>query len=733
MADGRRWAAAILVCLLVSLGTALGGEGMWMPMQIPDLADDLKSLGFEGDPAAFADLTGQPMGAVVSLGGCTASFVSPQGLIATNHHCVGRSLQYNSTPEKNLIEEGFLARNMKEELSSGPGSRVWVADSMVEVTDRVLQGLDKDVPDREYGDRIDRRNKELTAECETEGYRCRITSFFQGMRYFQVRYLEIKDVRLVYAPSRDIGEFGGETDNFRWPRHTGDFSYYRAYVGPDGKAAEYDEDNVPFRPKRWLRVSAEGGNPGDLVLVVGYPGRTNRHGTYGEVRETVEYSIPRRIRSSEEQVAILKALGAESADLAIKVDRRIGGMENGLTYNRGILNGMNSGGVLGERKAREENLMRWIDADPARREKYGEVLPAIGRIREASRETRERDEALNGLFRGSSLLNSADTFYRLSLERTKPDMERESGYQERDLERMKQGEMRSQRALDVRVDRALFRRAILEVAGLAPEQRIPALDHAVGIKAGLDEDKAADKVESFLDGYYAKTKLADLDSRLGLMEKTTAEIENMDDPAVRLAVALFPLMDEVEENGKTRGGALAKLRPLYMAALLEMGGGKVYPDANGSLRVSYGLVKGTPAADGVYYTPQTTLAGLVAKHTGDGEFNVPAPQLKAVQALRAGGRTRYLDEDLGDVPVNFLAALDTTGGNSGSAVLNARGELCGLLFDGTFESMAADYLFDERTTRSIVVDSRYMLWVMTEVDKAGNLLEEMEIVPAAAD
>jgi hypothetical protein len=164
-----------------------------------------------------------------------------------------------------------------------------------------------------------------------------------------------------------------------------------------------------------------------------------------------------------------------------------------------------------------------------------------------------------------------------------------------------------------------------------------------------------------------------------------------------------------------------------------MDSGKVYPDANGSLRVSYGLVRGTPAADGVYYTPQTTLAGLMAKHTGEGEFNVPPAQLEAVKALRAGGETRYVDEDLGDVPVNFLAELDTTGGNSGSAVLNARGELCGLLFDGTFESMAADYLFDPRTTRSIVVDSRYMLWIMSAVDGADNLLEEMEIVPAAVE
>ena len=733
MAEPRRWATVLLLCVLASFGSAYGAEGMWMPMQIPELADDLKALGFEGDPEAFADLTGQPMGAIVSLGGCTASFVSPQGLIATNHHCVSGSLQYNSTPERNLIKDGFLARDMKEELSSGPGSRVWVAESITEVTGRVMGGLDEAVADRDFRDRIDLRIKELTAECESEGYRCRVSSFFQGMKYYQFRYMEIQDVRLVYSPSEGIGVFGGETDNFRWPRHTGDFSFYRAYVGPDGKVAPYAEENVPYRPKHWLQVSAEGGNPGELVMVVGYPGRTSRNRTFGDIRESVEYSIPRRVRSAEEQVVILKALGAKSEDLAIKVDRRIGGLENGLTYMRGILNGMKNLGVLEARQIQEETLARWIDADPDRRQKYGEVLPGIQHVQAVARATRERDDALSGLFRGSTLLNSADTFYRLSLERVKPDMEREMGFQERDWERMKQRQMRSQRSLDVRVDRELFQRAILEAARLDPGQRIAALDHAIGIKAGMAEEKLEEKTKTFLDSYYRETKMADLESRLALMDMNTAGLEAIDDSAVRLAVALYPLSREIEENGKTRSGALAKLRPLYMEALLEVSGGKVYPDANGSLRVSFGLVKGAPAADGVFYTPQTSLAGLVAKHTGEGEFNAPPSELGAVKALRAGGGTRYLDKNLGDVPVNFLAALDTTGGNSGSAVLNVRGELCGLLFDGTFESMAADYLFDERTTRSIVVDSRYMLWIMTEVDRAGNLLAEMEIVPAAVE
>jgi len=713
--------------LLAVTGAARAVEGMWMPSQVPELAGDLKRLGFQGDPEAFADLTGQPMGAIVSLGFRTASLVSPDGLIVTNHHCVDGFLQYNSAPGKNLVQDGFLAKSRKEELPAGPGTRIWVAESIEDVTGEVLEGLDAGVPDREYYGRIEDQIKAETASCETGGYRCRVSSFFGGSRYFRIRYQEIRDVRLVYAPAEGIGVFGGETDNFRWPRHTGDWGYLRAYVASDGKPADYAAENVPYKPKHWLQVSPKGASPGDLVMVVGYPGRTQRHRTYEEVRETVEEGIPRRTRISEERVAILKRLAEEGEDLAIKVGGRIRGMENGLTYRRGILAGMIKGGVLELRRKQEAELTAWIEADPDRTAKYGDVLPRIRSILEDRQKTRDRDNALRGLYAGSTLLNSADTFYRIARERLKPDAEREIGYQDRDFERTRQRQQRAQRSLDIRVDRALFRHAILEAARLKPGERIVALDHAVGIKAGMAEQSRTAAVDKFLDRYYADTRMAVLDARLAMMEKSTAQLEKLDDPAMKLAIGLFSLIHETEESGKTRSGALAKLRPRYMSALLEKAGGRLYPDANGTLRITYGTVKGAPAADGVYYTPQTTLAGLAAKNKGEGDFNAPGNLMTAIEALRNGKATRFLDEKLGDVPVNFLSDLDTTGGNSGSPTLNAEGELCGLLFDGTFEAMAADYLFDGRTTRSIHVDSRFMLWVMQEVDHADNLLKELGI------
>src|SRR5512136_3076570 len=313
----------VLTAALLAVALPLAAdEGMWMPQQIPDLAQKLKAMGFEGDPAAFADLTGQPMGAIVSLGGCTASLVSPEGLIATNHHCVQGALQYNSTPQKNLLVNGFLAKAREEEISSGPGSRVFVTVSVKDVTDVITGKVDPKLDDRKRFDLIDRRVKERVAACETGGYRCAVNAFFGGLKYFEIAQLEIQDVRLVYAPAAGIGNFGGETDNWRWPRHTGDWSFCRAYVGKDGKPADFSKENVPYKPTRWLKVQPAGIREGDLVFVVGYPGRTQRHQTYAEVKETTEWAFPRVVKTYQEQIAILEALGKTDPELKIKVAGR---------------------------------------------------------------------------------------------------------------------------------------------------------------------------------------------------------------------------------------------------------------------------------------------------------------------------------------------------------------------------------------------------------------------------
>ena len=704
-------------------------EGMWMPQQMPELAARLKALGFTGDAKTFADLTGQPMGAVVSLGGCTASCVSPDGLIVTNHHCVTGGLQFNSTPQRNLLKDGYLAKNRDEELPNGPGSRVFVTTSVVEVTASITGGIDAKATDRERYDLIDRRVKERIATCEKSGQRCNVASFFDGLKYFEIAQMEIKDVRLVYAPAEGIGVFGGETDNWRWPRHTGDWSFLRAYVGRDGKPAVYSKDNVPFKPKHWLKVSTTGIKPGELVFVTGYPGRTQRHQTYSEVKETTEYTMPLAIRRAREQLVILDQLTKQNPAIALKVAGRVQGLNNGLTNQLGMLEGLTKGGSLDRKQQQEKELESWIAADPARQKKYGDVLPALRALQAESEKTRERNSMLATLSMASGYLGAAQTLYRLSVERAKPDMEREAGFQQRDWPRLRDAQDRLQRTLDVTVDRALLHWAMFLASALNPDQRIVALDEAAGLRAAMPAAESGKAIDAYLQTLFAGTKLGDREFRLGLMEKSTADLVATKDPFILLAAALDPLVEANREAMKSRAGARSRLAPRYMEAMLAKAGGLVAPDANSTLRVTYGQVKGVDAKDGLFYKPQTTLAGIVQKQTGDGDFNAPQVQLDAIKALRAGKKTSYLDKALGDVPVNFLSTVDTTGGNSGSPTLNAKGELVGLLFDGTYESVASNYVFDTVSTRSIHVDVRYMLWNMADVDGAGHLLEEMGIAP----
>jgi len=719
----------LLAAALVAAALPLpADEGMWMPQQIPDLAQKLKAMGFEGDPAAFADLTGQPMGAIVSLGGCTASFVSPEGLIATNHHCVQGALQYNSTPQRNLLVDGFLAKTREEELSSGPGSRVFVTVSVKEVTDAISGSIPPKLDDRRRFDLVERRTKERVAACEASGYRCAVNAFFGGLKYFEIAQLEIQDVRLVYAPAAGIGNFGGETDNWRWPRQTGDWSFYRAYVGKDGKPAPFAKENVPYKPTRWLPVQPAGLKEGDLVFVVGYPGRTQRHQTFAEVKDTTEWSFPRFIKAAEEQIAILEALGKTDQELQIKAAGRVRGLNNALTNRKGQLEGLVKGGILAQKEQNEKDLAAWIAADPARQKELGDVLPALAALQSEAETTRERDAAFTGLFLSSSMLNAAHSAHLLSVERAKKDdMDREPEFQERNWTRIREGQERAQRTIDARIDKALLRWAMGYAAALPADQRITGLDKLVGLTPGMakaDSDKAiSDYLEKLLGG----TKMADKDFRLGLLGQTTAGIAATKDPMVDLALALDPLYQANREATKRRQGAATRIRPRYMQALLAKSGGLVAPDANSTLRVTFGTVKSKPGPDGIQWTAFTTLKGVEQKATGEGEFDAPARELEAIKALRAGKQTPYASPALGDVPADFLSTVDTTGGNSGSPTLNGKGEFVGLLFDGTYDTIASDFLFDAVNTRSIHADARYMLWVMSEVDGASHLIREMGI------
>jgi hypothetical protein len=710
----------------VLLATTAGGdakEGMFTPDQLPEISSDLRKTGLRINPRNLTDLTAFPMGAVISLGNCTASFVSSHGLAVTNHHCARGSVQYNSTEENNYLRDGFLANERVDELPAAPGSRIYVTVKVDDVTSEVVEGLDAALSGRERFDEIDRREKALISTCEEDpGHRCQVASFFGGLQYKLIKRLEIRDVRLVYAPADAIGKYGGDIDNWLWPRHTGDFAFYRAYVAPDGSAADYSKDNVPFAPAHYLKVSAAGLDDGDFVMAAGYPGSTSRYARTIEVKNTFDWFYPTYVGIIGDWLETIEEASPAGSDARIKYESRIAGLNNALKNFKGQIDGALRVGLVDRREAREAALNAWI-ADDEARAPYAEAIDQVDALAEESAREAQRNFWYNNATR-PQLLGAAQRLHRLSKERQKPDADRERGYQERDMTFFRQGLEAIERRYDATVDKAEWLFFLDLYLRASSDLRSPALDSALGLDADTDVSELPAKLES----YYQNTTLGDKDVRINLMTATPEELEASDDPFMALAVALYETEIAQEESAKDRDGRRAVLRPQYMQAIIDWqraNGTVAYPDANSTLRVTYGNVLGGSPQDGLIYEPFTRLEGITAKDTGIDPFNSPQRQLDLIEA---GDYGAYALRSIGSVPVNFLSDLDSTGGNSGSATLNSRGHLVGLLFDGTIESVNSDWDFDPRTTRTIHVDTRYMLWVMEKVDNADALIEEMDIV-----
>jgi len=700
---------------------------MWLPDQLPKIGQSLKAAGLDLPPATFADLTAHPMGAVVSLGGCSASFVSPSGLVVTNHHCAYGTIQFNSTEDRNLLTDGFLAATPADELAAAPGSRVYVTLAVEDVTAQIESAIPTTADGAARYTAIEDAEKKLIAECEqTPGHRCKVASFYGGAAYRLYDQLEIRDVRLAYAPPSSIGKYGGDVDNWMWPRHTGDFSFYRAYVGPDGQPADPSPDNVPYRPKHWLRIGTDGVDVGDFVMVVGFPGRTNRYRLASEVEEAIEWTYPQRIARRQESLDIIEAETAGRPDAAIAYAATESYLNNSLKNAQGMVAGFAfSNSVAGKREL-EADFKAWVAADAAREATWGGALEEVEEILEEQRAHRARDLELSTL-KYNQLISASQTAYRLAREREKPDAERKPGFQNRDLDRIKARIARSARTFDAQVDMALMQSTLEAYASLPESERLQVLDEWFGITADVPVSEA---IASTLHGMYMATDLTGIDARLALLEADRATLEASDDPFVELAVAMYDTDLALEAEEEMLDGQLLEARPRFMEALLAFQtdrGVEIYPDANGTLRVTFGNVQGYEPQDAVLYLPFTTAEGVAAKNTGVEPFDAPPALLEAVVEADYGP---YASDELGTLPVNFLSDVDTTGGNSGSATIDNEGRLVGLLFDGNWESMIADWDFLPEVTRSIHVDIRYVLWVMDRIDHAWNLLEEMGVEPS---
>jgi hypothetical protein len=699
--------------------------GMWMPEQIPEHAATLKALGLELDPAALADPTSGVLGAVVSLGGCSASFISDDGLIATNDHCAVPALQFNSTPKENLLRDGYLAKTRADERWNGPSARVLVTMSLRDVTKEVTSGLAALKDDVARQKQVEDRSKELVAACEKgrADRRCSVAEYFGGGQYRLVEQLEIKDVRLVFAPHDQIGHFGGEIDNWHWPRHSGDVALFRAYVGKDNKPAEHAAANVPYHPPHHLKLATKPLEEGDLALVAGYPGTTNRLRTAGEAEEQVSFYYPHRIQWCDENIALLDKLGAASEELKLKATPTWRGLNNVRTKMKGIVEGLVKGGLAAQKAKSEAALQAWIQADPARKAEYGDVIVKIKAVLDEHDRTRAHDAEVSTMARVVSLYSAASTIVRMAEERAKPDAERDPAFQERNWERMEQEQAIVQKRYDRALDTAFFKLAI-ERGMRLPERQRPEF-----IAAVLGKKAAAAKSDAAVDDLYKKTALEDEKARVKLLKTaTTADLKKSKDPLIKLALALRPVHKAIEDREKAYSGAMVLLRPRYVEALRKLEQRPLAPDANGTLRVTYGTVRGYhPTPDAPEYKPFSTLSGMVKKNTGKDPFAAPAYLLDAITAKKFGP---YAPADLGEVPIDFLSDLDITGGNSGSPTLNGRGEIVGLAFDGNYEAMASDWLFMPEITRTIHVDFRYVMWLLDAVYPGHHLLTEMGGKPA---
>jgi hypothetical protein len=725
-----RAAAVFVLGLWAASSGAFAVEGKWTPEQV--LEHDpkwLRELGLQIPPEKLWSRDGGGLlEAAVKIDGCSSGFISSQGLMITNHHCAFAILQQHSTPEKDLITHGFLARTRAEELP-GAGRRATIPPRTPDVTAEIAAAVPAGADDLARYRAIERKQKEMVAACEqAEHHRCQVASFDGGLRYVRVDSLEFPDVRLVYAPPRSVGEYGGEVDNWSWPRHTGDFALLRVYAGPDGQPASPKEGNggndgnVPFHPRHFFPVAARGIEPDEFVMVAGYPGSpTFRSYTEAEMRERADLFFPRRSALYRAWIDLMEAASEKDEGVRIALADRVKGLANREKNSRGQVDGIHRGRILERKGESERAVLAWAAKRP---DQQGAVAAhdELDRLIAERQLTWDRDFLLDQMKAGPKPLELALTLTRWSGEKAKPDLEREPEYQERNRERLGERLDREQKRMDVPTEAALTADLFARFAALPEGSRVPAVEAFLN---GTREDAA---LRAKADALLAGTKVTDLAERKKMFGESEEQLRARRDPLLDLAFSLDRELRGLKERDDRFQGAISRLRPRWQRAVIAHAGRPVAPDANGTLRVTFAKVQGYSPRDAVWMQPQTTVAGIAAKDTGEEPFNAPPELLKAAPQAP---RSRWADPRLKDVPVAFMADADTTGGNSGSPVVNGKGELVGVNFDRVWENVANDFGYNPEVARNISADVRYLLWILETLqgDAARPLLEEMGVAP----
>jgi hypothetical protein len=712
----------LIIPLLFRL-SLFAGEGMWIPMLLQQLNEkEMQEMGMKITADDIYSINHSSLKDAIVLfgGGCTAEIISDQGLLLTNHHCGYGSIQRHSSIEHDYLTDGFWAMSREEELPN-PGLTVKLMIRMDEVTNKVLEGVTASMTEAERKAKIKENSDKLINDFENNSdYQAVIKPFFQGNAYYMIITETFKDIRLVGAPPSDIGKFGGDTDNWMWPRHTGDFSMFRIYTDKDGKPAEYSEDNIPYKPKYHFPVSVKGVDEGDFTFVFGYPARTKEYIPSYAIKMITESGNPHKIKLRQTRLDIFNKYTVNDPKVRIQYASKDARVANYWKKMIGESAGIKRLNGIEKKEAYEKEFQLWTESSSELKEKYGQLLPAFKAEYDQLEPISLAFDYLREAGLGIEVVNFARYFNNLSeLSQAKnPDTEAI----DKEIEKLKKrtaGFFKDYyRPIDEEVMAALLK---LYDENL-PQEYKPDFFNTIHTK--YKNDYAAYTQYVFDKSIFDEQET--LDIFLNNYEpKHYKKLKK--DPAFIMAADLKNLyLLKIQPGMNVINGQLDSLQRIYMAAQMDMEPEKrFYPDANFTLRVTYGLVDGYDPKDAVHYKHFTTLKGIMEKEDPDIYDYVVEDKLKELYQNKDYGD--YADED-GTLHVCFVAKNHTTGGNSGSPVLNAEGQLVGVNFDRCWEGTMSDLMYDPNVCRNISLDIRYFLFIVDKFAGAGYLVDEMDII-----